>query len=140
MRVTQCFIPEFVSFPILGTVMCGTTGFQSPADDYEQERIDLARELVTTIASVLVARADGNSMVKAGIQHGDLLVFDRAVEPKSGDIVLADIHDMRVVKRLRIAKGRCYLVAEAEGHAAIAVDPDQGVTIVGVLKHAIHSF
>ena len=130
---------QFVSLRIIGSAIAGTTGFQSPADDYEQTRIDLAKELVTTIASVLCMRAEGSSMVEAGINNGDILVVDRARNPKSGDIVIADVHELRVVKRLRIAKGRCYLLAEAEGHAAIAVDPDDGVHIVGVVKHVVRS-
>ncbi len=131
---------EFISLPVRGTVLAGTTGFQSPAEDYGETRIDLAKELVTTIASVFCMRVQGSSMTEAGIFDGDILVADRARSPKSGDIVIADTHDLRVVKRLRITKGRCVLLAEAEGHAAIKVDPDQGVRIVGVVIHTIHSF
>ena len=131
---------QFVSLPIIGSAIAGTTGFQSPADDYEQTRIDLAKELVTTIASVLCMRAEGSSMVEAGINNGDILVVDRAPHPKSGDIVVADVHGLRVVKLLRVAKGRCYLLPEAEGYAAIAVDADEGVHIVGVVKHVVHSY
>lgn len=140
MRVTELAVSGFVSLPVLGTALAGTTGFQSPADDYEQSRIDLARELVTTIASVFCSRAQGRSMEKAGIFDGDILVADRARTPKSGDIVIADIHDMRVVKRLRIIKGQCWLMPEAEAHSSIAVNPEDGVFIVGVVIHAVHTF
>lgn len=140
MRATELPFTEFVNLPILGTALAGTTGFQSPADDYEQTRIDLAKELVTTLASVLCMRASGASMIKAGINDGDILVVDRARTPRSGDIVVADVHDLRMVKRLRIAKGRCYLLAEAEEHAVVAVDPEAGVHIVGVVKHVVRSF
>lgn len=139
MRAIELSYSEFVSLPIFGTALAGTTGFQSPADDYEQARIDLAKELVTTLASVLCMRAAGASMVKAGINDGDILVVDRARMPRSGDIVVADVHDLRVVKRLRVAKGRCFLLAEADGHAAVTVDPDAGVHIVGVVKHVVRS-
>lgn len=130
---------EFVSLPVIGSAVAGTTGFQSPADDYEQSRIDLAKELVTTLANVLCMRASGGSMEKAGIQDGDILVIDRARTPKSGDVVVADVHDLRLVKRLRIIKGQCFLLAEADGHGRVAVDPEEGVQIVGVVKHVVRS-
>lgn len=138
MRIAEEWSPEFVSLPIIGTVLAGTTGFQSPADDYEQERIDLAKELVTTIASVFCMRAQGHSMTNAGIFDGDIIVADRAATPSSGDIVVADVHDMRVLKRLKITRNRIWLVSEAEGHSNIAVDPEQGVHIVGVVVHSVH--
>lgn len=138
MRAFVSPVPEFVSLPVLGVVQAGTTGFQSPADDYEQERIDLAKELITTIASVFCMRAQGSSMVEAGIYDGDIIVADRAARPVSGDIVVADVHDLRVLKRLRIAGGQTWLLSEAEGHGNIFVDPDQGVHIVGVVVHSVH--
>lgn len=139
MQAVQLPLSEIISLPVIGSAVAGTTGFQSPADDYEQCRIDLARELVTTIASVLCMRASGASMVKAGIEDGDILVVDRARTPKSGDVVVADVHDLRLVKRLRIIKGQCFLLAEADGHGRVAVDPEEGVHIVGVVKHVVRS-
>lgn len=124
----------------MGSAMCGTTGFQSPADDYDQARIDLAKELVTTLASVFCMRAHGTSMTRAGINDGDILVLDRARTPRTGDIVVADVHDLRVLKRLRVSRGRCFLVAEGDDGAAITVDPEVGVVIVGVLMHTVRSY
>ncbi len=59
-------------------MLVGTTGFQSPADDYEQSRIDLAKELATTIASVLYIRVEGGSTRDDGINDDDIVVCDRA--------------------------------------------------------------
>jgi DNA polymerase V len=139
MQVVVLPFVEFVNLPVRGTALAGTTGFQSPADDYVESRIDLAKELVTTLASVFCVRASGGSMVKVGINDGDILVIDRARTPRSGDIVVADVHELRMVKRLRIKGGQCFLLAEADGHAPVSVDPTDGVHIVGVVKHVVRS-
>ena len=139
MRAYELPFTEYVSVAVCGRVLAGTTGFQSPADDYEQSRIDLAKELVTTIASVFCMRVEGGSMEDAGIRDGDILVCDRARTPKSGDVVIADVNELRVVKRLRVRSGRATLLAEAKDHKAIEVDPEQGVVIVAVVVHAVRT-
>lgn len=57
MTVVEFPISELLSLPVMGRAMAGTTRFQSPADDYQEDRINLARELVTTIPSVFCMRA-----------------------------------------------------------------------------------
>ena len=55
-------------------------GFPSPATDYEEEAIDLNRELIAHREATFYARVKGESMIDAGIMPGDQLVVDRAIE------------------------------------------------------------
>lgn len=64
-------------------------GFPSPAQDYMTDSIDLNRELIRHPATTFYARASGDSMKDCGIDDGDLLVIDKALEPQDGDIVVA---------------------------------------------------
>ena len=66
-------------------------GFPSPAQDYMTDSIDLNRELIRHPATTFYARASGDSMRDCGIDDGDLLVIDKALEPQDGDIVVAFI-------------------------------------------------
>ena len=58
-------------------------GFPSPADDYIDSGIDLNEVLIRHPSSTFFLRVSGDSMVEAGIQHGDLLVVDRSLDRKS---------------------------------------------------------
>ncbi len=64
-------------------------GFPNPAEDFMDEGIDLHKLLVRHPAATYLYRADGWSMINAGICDGDILVVDRAVHPQSGDLVIA---------------------------------------------------
>ncbi|MDR0363099.1 MAG: translesion error-prone DNA polymerase V autoproteolytic subunit [Planctomycetota bacterium] len=64
-------------------------GFPSPADDYEDDGIDLNAYLVRNPAATYYYRAEGLSMTGAGIFPGDLLAVDRSVTPLDGNIVIA---------------------------------------------------
>ena len=61
-----------------------TTGFASPADDYLEGRLSLDALLIQNKDATFFVRAEGDSMVGAGIFNGDLLVVDRSLTPTSG--------------------------------------------------------
>lgn len=77
-------------------------GFPSPAQDYMTDSIDLNRELIRHPATTFYARASGDSMKDCGIDDGDLLVIDKALEPHDGDIVVAFIDGEFTLKRFAL--------------------------------------
>ncbi len=131
---------ELFSMPIVGGVLAGTTGFQSPADDYLEDRIDLARELITTKASTFCWRVAGDSFRDSGIFDGSIVVIDYSRSPKVGDIVLAKLGDSVVLKRLRMVHGQTCLTSDTRGYPVFPIDANEGVQIFGVLKHSVLSF
>ena len=66
-------------------------GFPSPAQDYMNTFIDLNKELVRHPAATFYARVVGDSMVDAGVEEGDVLVVDKAMEPQEGDMAVCFI-------------------------------------------------
>jgi DNA polymerase V len=65
-------------------------GFPSPADDYVEKTLDLNELLVKKPAATFFARAQGESMLGAGIHPNDILVVDRSIEPVPGKIVIVE--------------------------------------------------
>ena len=117
--------------------LCDTpAGFPSPAQDDMQEPIDLGAWLVEHPAASYIMRVDGRSMSGVGINDGDLIVVNRAKEPRAGMIVVALVHGDRTLKRLRYVDGRHWLVPEAEGFADILVDEHVQIwgVVVGVAR------
>jgi hypothetical protein len=64
--------------PIVGTRICA--GFPSPADDFLDGEIDLARILTPNRAATFLWRVAGHSMKETGIHDGDVVVVDRILE------------------------------------------------------------
>jgi len=96
--------PPLLELPLyIGKVSAGrTTGFASPAQDYEQERLDLNKKMVTNAPATFfytVGKSD-DSMIDDGIMPGGLLVVDRSITAKSGKNVIAIVDGEYVVKRL----------------------------------------
>lgn len=129
----ELFVVSFEMVPReVRMLVCSTSaGFPSPAQDEMDEPIDLASWLIDHPAASYVMRVSGHSMVGAGVADGDLVVVSRAVEARSGDIVVALVHGDRTMKRLRRRGDRLWLMPEAEGYEGIIVD--ENVEIWGVV-------
>jgi DNA polymerase V len=113
-------------------------GFPSPADDYVERSLDLSEALVEDEEATFYVRVAGDSMIGAGIHDGDILVVDRSVEPREGDVVIAALGGELTVKRYEVRGGRPCLVPEAEGHDPIPVREGQELIVWGVARHVVH--
>jgi DNA polymerase V len=114
-------------------------GFPSPAEDLGAKRIDLTAKLIKHPQATFLMKARGESMREAGIFDGDVLVVDRAIQARSGHIVIAVIEGEFVCKTLSMRAGRMKLKAANPGHPDIVPKDSQTVEIWGVVIHAIKS-
>lgn len=114
-------------------------GFPSPAQDYMSESIDLNRELVRHPATTFYARAVGDSMKGRGIDDGDLLVIDKSLEPRDGDIVVAFVDGEFTLKTVKLEPdGSClWLMPANDNYSPIKVTEGNNFIVWGVLTYNI---
>ena len=79
-------------------------------------------------------RAVGDSMNKAGINDGDLVLVRQQMTASNGDIVVALIDDEATIKRLRLRKDHVVLKPDSTSlaHCPIVLERDfriQGVVV-----------
>ena len=129
--------PLNLRLPLAGE--CVAAGFPSQADDYIDSGIDLNRELIRHPSSTFFLRVSGDSMTDAGIQHGDLLVVDRSLEARPGQIVVAVLDGAFTLKRLARHRGGLRLEAANSAYPPLELDQCGDVQIWGVALHVIHS-
>ncbi len=113
-------------------------GFPSPAADYDAEPIDLNAYITKNPTATFLARVEGDSMIGAHIEPGDLVVIDRSLKPVSGRIVLAFVAGEFTIKRLMLKPDGAYLEPENPKYESIRItQPDMGRIwgiVVGVVK------
>lgn len=112
-------------------------GFPSPAGDAVDRPLDLHEHLVRNPAATFFVRADGDSMLEAGIGDGDLLVVDRSVEPTHGRIVIAALDGELTVKRLLRRGGRVLLAPANPDYPEIDISGRETVHLWGVVQYVI---
>ena len=119
-------------------------GFPSPATDYEEESIDLNKELIKHRDATFYARVKGDSMIDAGFEPGDLIVIDRALEAQNGDVVVAWVDgddEGFTIKELDLSKkdeGIIRLVPHNASYQPITINAEQKAIIWGVVTYCIH--
>jgi len=129
--------PRCQPLPLAGTTVAA--GFPSPADDYIESRIDLNDVLIRHPSSTFFLRVSGDSMRDAGILDGDLLVVDRAIEPRAGRVVVAVLDGAFTLKHLNRHRGRWRLEAAHPDYPPLELADCDDARIWGVAIHAIHS-
>lgn len=112
-------------------------GFPSPAENLGAKRIDLTARLVKHPQATYIMKARGDSMREAGIFDGDILVVDRAITPRNGQIVIAVIEGEFLCKTLVLRAGRMKLKAANPCYPDIAPKDGQTVEIWGTVTSSI---
>lgn len=84
-----------VLVPILGFVSCGIPKF---AEENIEEYVRLPITLFGK-GDFFILRANGDSMIEANIDHGDLVVIRQQSYAEEGQIVVALIEDEAILKR-----------------------------------------
>jgi DNA polymerase V len=115
-------------------------GFPSPADDHLEDRLDLNTHLIQHKESTFFVKAQGESMLGAGIHQGDILVVDKSLTPKSGKIVIAVVDGEFTVKRLHKYKSIITLKAENPEFEDIKIEGATELIIWGVVTSVIHQY
>ena len=80
---------ETINVPVAGNVSCGLPKY---AEENIEEYIRLPVALFGS-GKFFILRADGDSMIDAGIDIGDLVLIDSEREPIEGNIVVALVDD-----------------------------------------------
>lgn len=112
-------------------------GFPSPAQDYISEAIDLNDEVVRHPAATFYGRVNGDSMIDEGIEDGDLIVIDRAIEPSDGDLAVCYVDGDFTLKRIKIEPDRIWLIPANETFDPILITSDSRFSIWGVVTFVI---
>lgn len=94
-----------------------TCGFPSPARDYMTSSIDLNRVLIRNRPTTFLARVDGNSMASFGITDGDIVVVDKSLLPRDGDVAVVFVDGEFTLRAIRGDAVGCWGVVTNAIHA-----------------------
>ncbi len=114
-------------------------GFPSPAEEYLGEKLDLNEYLIKNPIASFFAKVEGDSMVDAGIFEGDLVVVDRSLTAKHGNIVIAAVNNELTIKRL-CTKDGIKLIPENQDYQPIVMSGENELVIWGVVTSLVRKF
>lgn len=127
---TGRLLPAGVQKPVrlLGMIKAG---FPSPAEEETVDLMSLDEYLISNPQATFLLKVDGDSMIDAGIQPGDLVLVQKNLTPKSGDIVVACVDNEWTLKYFEKHKGKVVLRPANKKYPLI--EPKQELVISGVV-------
>ena len=138
-QVGEIFRPDGRTAFALPLFTCPVSaGFPSPADDFIEDQLDLNQHLIKNPVATFFVRVTGDSMNGAGIHHSDLLIVDRSLEPRDGNVVIAVVDGELLVKRLKQSKGYITLLAEHPDYPPLKIREAMSFEVWGVVTSVIH--
>lgn len=108
-------------------------GFPSPAEDHLEKALDLNELHGIGRTEIFLLRSAGESMIGRGIYPNDILVVNRALEPKNGCIVVACVNGESTLKTFIRRGNRITLQAENPAFPNIDVPEQADFFVWGVV-------
>lgn len=99
--------------------------------------LDLNVNLIKNPASTFFGRVSGTSMINAGIDDGDLLIIDKALDYKTNALAVCCINGDFTLKRIEIKQGQVFLMPANDHFNPILVKEDDVFTIWGIVTYII---
>lgn len=116
-----------------------SAGFPSPAEDYVEKTLDLNELCIQHPASTFFVRVQGESMTGVGIFPHDVLVVDRSLNAKHGDIIIACLESEMTVKELHLKPPPAYLLPRNPAFQPILIEEGMVLEVFGVVTNIVRS-
>ncbi len=127
---------EVAQLPLYGKIAAGTP---IEALRNEQETIGIPMSMLG-MQPCYALTVEGDSMIKAGIMDGDIVVIEKCDRASDGEIVVALVDEEEVtLKRLRREVGSIVLMPENDAYQPIRLTPNR-VRIQGRIRSLLRSY
>jgi DNA polymerase V len=114
-------------------------GFESPAADYEEARIDLNDYVSKYPEATFFAKVEGECMIGSGIFPDDLLVVDRSLDAQNGDVVVGEINGEFVLRSYFKLGSKTFLMPDNRFYKPIELNEEMKFNIWGIVPHTIYN-
>ena len=125
-------------FPFINVLGSVQAGNPTPAEQQLLETMSFDHFLINKPDKSYLLRVSGESMIDAGIHPGDLVVVENGINPKLGDIVVAEVDGEYTLKYFQKEEDRIKLVPANNKFSPIY--PRESLRIVGIVVSVIRKY
>lgn len=111
--------------------------FESPGTDYEEDRISLDNYVTNHPEAVYYIRVTGGCMEYSGIENDDILVVDKSLIPKNGDVIICVLNGQHIIACNIEFEGKRYLMPDNPAYAPHLVNEFDNFIIEGVVPYTL---
>ncbi|MCC7160611.1 repressor LexA [Candidatus Nomurabacteria bacterium] len=132
---SQSFTEDTASVPMLGYV---TAGFPATVEEEIVDKINLDDLLIKNKPVTYMLEVDGDSMIDAHIEPGDMVLVEKTNQAKDGDIIIAEVDGEFTMKYFRKDGAKVWLEPANKNYKPIY--PTHSLNINAVVKAVIRKY
>lgn len=125
----------FGEVPMLGLV---TAGLPANVEEELTDTVNLDDLLIKNKSLTYMLEVDGDSMIDAHIEKGDMVIVEKANVARDGQIVIAEVDGEFTMKYLREKGGKRWLEPANENYSPIY--PEHSLNVIATLKAVIRKY
>ncbi len=127
---------DTIGVPLVGRI---SAGLPLLAEENVERTIVVDKSLLRQHGKLFALQVNGNSMIKAGICHGDILIARQQPTAEDGDIIIALLGDEATVKRFSKKGKMIMLLPENDSMLPIRIFERENFLILGKAVATLHS-
>jgi repressor LexA len=132
---TDIFREDTTSVPMLGFV---TAGFPATVEEELADTVNLDDLLIKNKPLTYMLEVDGDSMIEAHIEPGDMVLVEKTTTAKDMQIVIAEVDGEFTMKYFRTKDGKSWLEPANKNYKPIY--PEHSLNINAVVKAVIRKY
>lgn len=126
---------SFGEVPMLGFV---TAGLPASVDEELTDTVNLDDFLIKNKPLTYMLEVDGDSMIDAHIERGDMILVERANQAKDKQIVIAEVDGEFTMKYFRKEENKAWLEPANKNYKPIY--PTQSLNVIAILKAVVRKY
>ncbi len=115
-----------------------TAGLPASVEEESTDTVSLEDMLVGKKELTYMLEVDGDSMIEAHIEDGDMVLVEKTENAKDGQIVIAEVDGEFTMKYLREKGGKRWLEPANKNYKPIY--PENSLKVIAVLKAVIRKY
>jgi SOS regulatory protein LexA len=123
------------AIPLAGSIQAG---FPSPEEEALCDVMSMDEYLITKPDASFLLQVSGDSMIGEGIMEGDLVIVEKDKQPRSGDVVIAEVDGEWTMKYFKKQGKQVYL--EAANPKYPIIKPKTELRLGGVVTAVIRKY
>jgi repressor LexA len=123
------------AIPLAGSIQAG---FPSPEEEALCDVMSMDEYLITKPDASFLLQVSGDSMIGEGIMEGDLVIVEKDKQPRSGDVVIAEVDGEWTMKYFKKQGKQVYL--EAANPKYPIIKPKTNLRLGGVVTAVIRKY
>ncbi len=133
-KVVSPYAREMVGIPLVGSAPCGEPLL---GENNIEEIVKVEKSKIKPGTRYFILRASGDSMNKAGINDGDLVLCRYSEKGETGDRVVALLGDNVTIKMYDKKDGKRILLPKSTNSIHQPITPEEGDSVQGIVQEVI---